>query len=447
MILQRNVYLSVVALLALVAFPAPATAQFVRGGSVGGVKIDAQGTVQDIQREDLTEQLRLLRQQAGPAGGELATGLRMVSLKRLQAAIQLHLAQGDMLPAELQYMAGLQRVQYLFVYPELNDIVIAGPAEPWAVRDADAAVVGVNSHRPPVHLEDLLVAFQAVESAQREGISCSIEPTPEGQKRLAAMLSRVPRGTQPAQLEPAMRQAFGPQLVKLTGVATDSHYAQVMVAADYQMKRLAMNLTPSPIGTLPSYMELSRSSSHSANSNPRWWMACNYDSLLRTPDRMAWELTGQGVKTMTETDIVNADGTRGGKGKTDPKAQQWANLMTSQFDQLSQHQAIFGQLRNLMDLTVIAALVFSEGLDQKANCELNVLLGKNGGLSSGGYMVPQSVAPQCSFIRGQSGWVVSASGGVSIDYASTLSKQQEAKSMSVNRSTPPADVTQWWWNG
>ncbi len=39
-----------------------------------------------------------------------------------------------------------------------------------------------------------------------------------------------------------MREAFGPQLIKLTGVPSDSHFAQTLVAADYQMKRIGMGL-------------------------------------------------------------------------------------------------------------------------------------------------------------------------------------------------------------
>ena len=37
-----------------------------------------------------------------------------------------------------------------------------------------------------------------------------------------------------------MREAFGPQTIQLTGVPTDSRFARTMVAADYEMKRVAM---------------------------------------------------------------------------------------------------------------------------------------------------------------------------------------------------------------
>ena len=42
------------------------------------------------------------------------------------------------------------------------------------------------------------------------------------------------------------------------------------------------------------------------------------------------------------------------------------------------------------------------------------------------YTVPKAVAPQCSFIRGRSGWVVTASGGVDIEQVASLIEGQAA---------------------
>ena len=42
----------------------------------------------------------------------------------------------------------------------------------------------------------------------------------------------------------------------VNGVPADSHFARVLVAADYRMKRLAMNFDPSPVNGLPSYLHM-----------------------------------------------------------------------------------------------------------------------------------------------------------------------------------------------
>ena len=42
------------------------------------------------------------------------------------------------------------------------------------------------------------------------------------------------------------------EVSEITGVPADSHFARVMVAADYLMKRLAMGLEPSPTAAMRS---------------------------------------------------------------------------------------------------------------------------------------------------------------------------------------------------
>ncbi len=322
----------------LAGVPAQAQIGAFQQRAVGGVMVDAQGLLRSATIDQRQESLKLMREAIGQPEGDIAAPaeLRMISLAKLQQAMETAAANGQPLSDEIRYLAGLQRVQFVFVYPESQDIVLAGPAEPWVVRD-DAAVVGVHSGRPVLQLDDLIVALRSVEPARTEGISCSIEPTAEGRQRLQNLLKRVNLrpGQNPAALEPAMREAFGPQVIKLSGVPASSHYARTMVAADYQMKRLAMAIEDSPVEGLPSYLALSKSQRHSAQSNPRWWMACNYNALSHSDDKLAWRITGQGVKTLTETDLIQADGQAVRAGQVDRMAAKWAESMTEQFEQLA----------------------------------------------------------------------------------------------------------------
>ena len=173
------------ALAAWVAAASAADAQFFRGGAVGGVKVDANGVVSNPQVSELKE----LRQawQAGladvPADLQQPSELRFVSLKRLEAEAARAQAAGEELPEAVRFMAGLTRVKYVLVYPEQHDIVLAGPAEGWRV-DARGSVVGAASGQPVLLLDDLMAALRAAEQSNMSGISCSIDPTPEGMQRL-----------------------------------------------------------------------------------------------------------------------------------------------------------------------------------------------------------------------------------------------------------------------
>ena len=112
------------------------------------------------------------------------------------------------------YLAGLQRVEYLFAYPELNDLVLAGPAEPWTVDDA-GNVVGADSGAAVLQLVDLIAALRTSDMLLAgEIISCSIDPTPEGLQRFARLMSGG-HATPSAQLLRRMEQAVGPQTITL----------------------------------------------------------------------------------------------------------------------------------------------------------------------------------------------------------------------------------------
>ncbi len=443
-----------VAGLALMASPAHAQIGGGGGGfgrSVGGVMVDAQGALRAASVDEKNELGKALRDIMEMPQGDLAQAaeLRAVSLNGLQTAIVDAKATGKPFPQEIEYLAGLQRIQYVFVDAEHQDIVIAGPAEPWQLR-ADGSVVGSVSGQPTLRLEDLMVAIQSVETARNGGISCSIEPTEEGRLKLQRMLRgfKLQPGQNPASLEPTMREAFGPQQVLLTGIPADSRFARTMVAADFEMKRIAMQLVDSAVQGLPSYLQLSKGAVHSGTQNPRWWMACDYDAVLHNEDKTAWKISGQGVKTMTEQDLVNADGSVTTSGKVDKIAQKWADMMTEKFSELSRQMPIFGDLRNTIDMSIVATLIVQEQLAEKAGIDLAVLAGREAEIELVSYPVPKTIEPQCSFVRARSGWTVTASGGVSVNAFEIVENQATDDSVTETRSTAlhRSNSNRWWWN-
>merc|ERR1711918_246450 len=84
---------------------------------------------------------------------------------------------------------------------------------------------------------------------------------------------------------------------------------------------------------------------------------------------------------------------------------------------------IFGELQNLMDLTVVATLIAQESLESKSGLQLTVFR-DNDLLSPVSYDTPRTISPECSFIRGNAGWVVTASGGVLINPFQLITEQQ-----------------------
>ncbi|MCO8125454.1 DUF1598 domain-containing protein [Stieleria sp. TO1_6] len=437
-----------IAMSCLVAVATWTTAGFNNGGgnNVGGVSIDPAGVVRSATVQENQELLNLLRNEVTAPAGDLATAtdLRMVSLAGLQDAITSVRQSGARLPAEIRYLAGLTSIEYVLVDKENNDLVLAGPAEPWTLSDT-GSIVGKDSGAAILRLEDLVVALRNVENARDQSISCSIEPTAEGRQRLNAFLSRMKLrpGQNPAAFEAGMKQAFGAQQIRLTGIPATSRYACTLVAADYQMKRLAMALEDSPVKGMPSYLQLSRNASHAGNQNPRWWMECNYDSLTRNEAGTVWKLTGQGVKTLTEQDAIEADGRVTESQSKDKLAEKWATNMTERFEELAKQMPIFGDLQNLMDLTVASTLIVQEQLENRSGLDLAVLRDQDA-LAPIAFDAPQTIEPECSFIKGRSGWVVTASGGVSVNAFQVVHDQKVDTNLSDKIASTRS--SSWWWN-
>ena len=68
-----------------------------------------------------------------PVEMSATTELRMISLRGLDDASCSTRQRNKPVTDEIRYLAGLQRVQYLFVDTDNRDIVLAGPAEGWKV--------------------------------------------------------------------------------------------------------------------------------------------------------------------------------------------------------------------------------------------------------------------------------------------------------------------------
>ncbi len=413
---------------------------------VGGVSIDANGLVSKIQIDQLNslKQDRLAAMQPVP-GALQDKGLRKVSLRQLEAAIKAHTQRGEPLSDEMRYLAGIQRIQYVFVYPEQQDIVIAGPAEGWKL-DALGEVVGETTNLPVLLLDDLLVALRSIEGAQSTGIQCSIEPTPEGQARTAEFTRRLRNPG--ANIDPILRkleEVAGQRNVILKGVPTSSHFARVLLAADYRMKRIAMGFDESPIRQLPSYLQMVKTTGRTPrNMFPRWWLEPRYEAIVGDADGLAYEIQGGSVKCMTEDQMLDAQGRRSASGKTDPRTEKWAQLMTTHYDELAAKDSIFGQLRNCMDLAVLAALIERENLTAKAGWSMPLLM--DASLPVEEYHAPQHVDSMATAVNKKGAWVLSISGGVFINPWAPLEQAKAGPQLAPLRAEAAAPGKQWWWN-
>jgi hypothetical protein len=419
-------------------------AQFFRSGAVGGVKIDAQGVLSNPEVGELKELQAAWQEglQQVPADLNAWTDLRFVSLRHLESQIAESRAAGKPLPDAVRFLAGLQRVRYVLVYPDRQDIVLAGPAEGWRV-DAMGSVVGATSGRPVLMLDDLMAALRVAEASNRSGISCSIDPTPEGLQRMQQISGQLTARGGPQAAARQMEEALGPQTISITGVPPTSHFARVIVAADFRMKRLAMDFEPAPVDDMPSFLDMAKSRRGALhNMMPRWWLAPMYDPLQRDEDGLAWELRGQGVRCLTEQEFLNDAGQKQNTGGADPTAQKWADAFTAKFEDLAHEDSSFGQLRNVMDLAVIGALLFKEGLLDRSGLAAPNLMSDE---PLAEFPAPRMVPSQASFVKAGRNWVISVSGGVQIFPWQVADRTEVAADLASTRGEQSNATSGWYW--
>ena len=436
-------------------------AQVLPGGGVGntvvqGILIDADGVVKSQFRRSKRAKLDMKRREAEAAkiiSADLNTAslLRKVSLVQLEAACEECVQNGKPISEEIAYLAGLQRIDYLFVYPDKQDLVIAGPAEGF-LHDESGRAVGVSTGRPPLRLDDLLVALRRMQSGGDLG--CSIDPV---QERLAALTRYVANNSTPAPSSVAksryrrMARILGMHNVRIWGIPPDSHFARTLLEADYRMKLISVGLEPSGVRGLKSHLSMLKPG---GNSMQRWWFTPLYDAFTMSEDGNAFQFAGQRAQLRSQNEVVSSSGQRSDARSTRATTQRFSRLFTQKFPELADTSPVFAELQNLIDLAVLAALLKKEGLPQKVGWEMALFLDAvRAPIATG--TVPRQVHAVTNFRESGSRMILGlVGGGVKIDPQRTLARidfQRDTddvikglRTESFGRARPKTHA--WWWD-
>lgn len=448
--------------LAVVFGSGPARAQQISVQTpVFGVSIDADGVLSTKTFPDPTGKLLAKRaaeaRSAQPSELRSRSDLRKVSLVRLERALSAGLETGGKPDDTMLHLAGLQRVQYVFFYPDERDVVIAGPAEGW-VEDLSGRAVGLATGRPTLLLEDLLVALRAYPpgSRFRQSIGCTIDPRPEGLANLARFRKTIPaeipesqRELVTVQIAQGMRESLGLSNIRVFGVSDRTHFAQVLIEADYRMKLIGIGLEPPPSVNLVTFIGALNSARMA--SMQRWWFTPNYDCVKVTPDGLAMELVGEGVQLLGEDMTLGADGKLAPGGQPQSKASKlFTTSFTKKYPEIAASTPVFAQLRNMIDLAVSAAFICDQDYYAKAEWRPGALADESR-LSVETLATPRQVACVVNAVWKENRLLVPA-GGVSIHPYLALEPERrrtdkdgklQDRRTKIGARLPASD---WWWD-
>lgn len=423
-----------------------------------GVEVKADGVLRIKRYQDLTGPLakRWHEESKAKLAPDVArtSELRKISLNRLEAAIAGKLAAGEDISEEMRYLAGITRIENVFLFPGSGDIVIAGPAEGWGA-DPSGRVVGIFSGKATIQLEDLVTALRAFPPGQdtrAELIGCSIDPTKEGLAKMQKFFTDASRGFdrgQTEQLVAGMKENLGLQNVRINGVSPNTHFAQVLVEADYRMKLIGIGLEAAP-AKITSYVAKAKPGSN--NALQRWYFQPNYECVRVTEDNLAMQLVGDGVKLSGQSEVVGADGTRGAGGAKDPASEAFTSTFTSEYPTLAQKVPVYAQLRNLIDLSIAAAFIQEQDYYGKTGWKASVFMDEKK-VAVELYEAPTQVESAVNAIWRGNRLMTPIGGGVSIRPTVALEKSNLLKDdngeLKVARDSVKVEglaKSQWWWD-
>lgn len=421
--------------------------------AAAGVTIDAEGVLRTKVFTDPGGQVMKERIAAAKATLDpkltAYSKLRKISLNRLErAAVE---RQGT-LTDEMRYLAGLLRIRYVFFYPDSKDIVIAGPAEGW-VTDPVGRVVGITTGRPVIQLQDLVVALRAFPPGGQATplISCSIDPTQEGLAAMQHFLrTNRPDPSNPQAYAEALRESLGSQVINVTGISPKTHFARVMVEADYRMKLIGIGLETPPV-KLANYVERAKLSDVARNALQRWYFVPDYHCVRQSEDQLAMELVGDGVKLVSEDELVTAGGERKQANRSDRASQAFVTTFTKKYPELAERSPVYAELRNLIDLCVAAAYIQEQDFYGQADWSMP-FFGDEKAFPVETYDAPKT-APAAVNVVGRGNTIgFPIGGGVQIQANEALETEnlltdEKGKLIELyQKLTPNLAPGQWWWD-
>jgi len=453
----RNLSVATLGCLTLFSLFLP-TNSFAQTGAAG-VVVDAEGVVRMHRFEDPTGRLtrQRLAQMKSTLSPELSrpSKLRKVSLTRLESVVGDAFESGAGLTEEIQYLAGLTKIKYVFVYPESGDVVIAGPAEGFGT-DLSGRVIGLSTGQSILELQDLIVALRAFAPGSNgtRQIGCSIDPTESGLERMQNYLVNATGQIDPADANlfaKGLRDSLGEQIVSVEGVSPKTHFAQILVEADYRMKLIGIGLEEPPV-KISSYVSKANPNRVGRNSLQRWFFVPDYESVVVSDDALAMELVGEGVKLIGENEMVSRNGIRSAANTVDRASQLFVKSFTQRYKELAKKVPVYGQLRNIIDMSVVAAFMHNEDVFGQTGWDMSIFADEEK-VPCEVYTVPETVGSAVNVVWKGNTLMTPIGGGVQIRpelALATANIQQDdagkvaAAHESVELKEVPAD--QWWWD-
>ena len=177
----------------------------------------------------------------------------------------------------------------------------------------------------------------------------------------------------------------------------------------------------------------------------------NYESIKVNQAGDAISLEESGVKLVAADESVSASGKRTNKGGANVASRRFCASFTKNFDKVAEAATIFGEMRNVIDMSIAAAFIQKAGLYGKANWDMSTFADESK-FPIEIHMAPEKVAPVVNAVVKRGQLMTPIGGGVSIQPRVALNSDKitvetDGKIQTV-RDSVKFDLAegQWWWD-
>ncbi|HOY30370.1 MAG TPA: DUF1598 domain-containing protein [Bacteroidales bacterium] len=264
--------------------------------------------------------------------------------------------------SEIDTMYGMSWLEGYVIDKENNDIILLGRSIPG---------------RPAYNISDLFVNFQNVMDSVIAPY-CSLDPYPENIKKVENILNAPSYNYEKTKSD--LENAVGGQKVVVRGVGMNTNHAEVMIYADYEMKKISQGKIK--VKGIPSLIDLSIADSCNrslpSSTMSRFWFhikennKCSYYPNFTESDGICI-INECPVVVLTEKQQADADGNLSdNEFEEDPIAEAFAEIMSLKYVELSNEIFWFAELENLYRLQACFRAMEFKGAFQESGFDLNL---------------------------------------------------------------------------
>lgn len=299
--------------------------------------------------------------------------IRAVSLTAFQEKLQ-EFQSLDRCPEKLLHFAHLTTVTGYIIDSTHNDLIIIGKSDP---------------DKPTHLLEDFVIALRSAWNKYESHGNplCSIDPDPEVMGQLRQVAEKLMQSRTPEQAEKYLQDwhlvCKKPQKVRIKGIPFHSHFAHIMVKADYDMKSIVNGSDSLAISGFQSLMDImlnkvrqdifkSKTLSIPISMNRFWF----YPGNNRYQEDEGILLVNKCPVTLLTEQMYLAEDELIGAGKKNTLAAEFAEKFTANFQKIANRRPVYMKLEGLFRLVALTEIIKFRRSELPNDFGLDYLLNK-----------------------------------------------------------------------